>query len=180
MISREEARAILKEMHDYMHDGYMTNLVHGGKQDVTMEGDIEALSVAIEALSQPPADQWIPCSERLPEKSGAYIVSVDYDGIPNVWKMYFTTVEYPRWITFHKVTAWMPLPEPYKGVKQMGNKKTITLPAEFELEKLLNLAAYDYCVEHFGLKGREGGACGEYECDDCWKEALGLNENTKR
>ena len=72
MISREEARVILKEMHDYMHEGYMTNLVHGGKQDVTMEGDIEALSVAIEALShERPKGRWKRCkySHKLGECS---------------------------------------------------------------------------------------------------------------
>ena len=65
---------------------------------------------------QPPADNWIPCSERLPDESGTYLVSIgNYNGVPKVWRMYFTTVEYPRWLTFYKVTAWMPLPEPYKG-----------------------------------------------------------------
>ena len=61
MISREEARTVLKDMHDCMHDGYMTHLAHGGKQDGTIEDDIEALSVAIEALSQPerPKGRWI-------------------------------------------------------------------------------------------------------------------------
>jgi len=59
MISREEARVILKEMHDSMHDGYITHLAYGGKQDVTMESDIEALSVAIEALStERPKGRW--------------------------------------------------------------------------------------------------------------------------
>ena len=67
--------------------------------------------------SQPPADQWIPCSERLPEKSGAYIVTMDWDGMPRVTRLYFTTVEDQRWLTFRNVTAWMPLPEPYKGVE---------------------------------------------------------------
>ena len=52
MISREEAKVILIEMHDSMHDGYMTHLVHGGKRDGTMEGDIEALSVAIEDMQK--------------------------------------------------------------------------------------------------------------------------------
>ena len=72
--------------------------------------------------SQPPADvpdtnvgEWIPCSERLPEKSGTYIVTMDWDGMPRVTRLYFTTVEYPRWLTFRNVTAWMPLPEAYKG-----------------------------------------------------------------
>lgn len=60
MISREEAREILKDMHDYMHEGYITDLAYGGKQDEAMECNIEALSVAIEALSQPerPKGRW--------------------------------------------------------------------------------------------------------------------------
>lgn len=66
--------------------------------------------------SQPPADNWIPCSERLPKESGEYLVNMDYEGMPLVTIKYFTTVgsEPNRWLTFRKVTAWQHKPEPYK------------------------------------------------------------------
>ena len=62
--------------------------------------------------------EWIPCSERLPDKEGNYLVSgkwasgklavdsceykIDYDG------------GYFRASHSFDVLAWMPLPEPYK------------------------------------------------------------------
>lgn len=70
--------------------------------------------------------EWIPCSERLPEQSNDYICTIPLDE-----KETFVKV-----MTFHKggfyddddewgetfyddVIAWMPLPKPYKGGKQV-------------------------------------------------------------
>lgn len=62
--------------------------------------------------------QWIPCSERLPEKLGEYLVTVKTVG----WNQKETTeIDIAYWDDlegFHKaekVIAWMPLPEPWKG-----------------------------------------------------------------
>lgn len=85
---------------------------------------------ALQAL--PPAQQWIPCSERLPEVSEAYIVSgkQKYE-FETEWS-YFVDVAVldptgegyiGPWQTFVDwkegqetyITAWMKLPEPYKG-----------------------------------------------------------------
>lgn len=59
-----------------------------------------------------PTPNWIPCSERLPEKEGKYLVTdiktVDID--------IFTHSENgtPMWFLSDNATAWMPLPEPYQ------------------------------------------------------------------
>lgn len=58
--------------------------------------------------------EWSPFPERLPESNGRYLVtcakcgawSVDW----NIWKM----DPKPSWLWEQGVTAWMPLPEPYK------------------------------------------------------------------
>lgn len=59
---------------------------------------------------------WIPCSERLPEDTGEYIVTIDgatesttlsYDEVFCNWTD-DDCLEYP-------VIAWQPLPESYKG-----------------------------------------------------------------
>ena len=64
--------------------------------------------------------QWIPCSERLPEKDGEYLAWIRYD------RHEFMSIEdfecsglLAQW-NFEgrnddEVIAWMPLPEPYKG-----------------------------------------------------------------
>ena len=61
---------------------------------------------------------WIPVSERLPKKSGRYIVSV-LDGINRRTTVVQYQPRYKTWtmagrMAYWKVVAWMPLPEPYK------------------------------------------------------------------
>ena len=53
---------------------------------------------------------WIPCSERLPEKCGAYLVSYkNTNCIPCA-----TVFDGVQFLDKH-VIAWMPLPEPWRG-----------------------------------------------------------------
>lgn len=72
----------------------------------------------------PSADQWIPCSERLPEEPGTYIVTEkefsvgdrDHEGR---YEIIVEPVEFRgdgEWAraNFFEVIAYMPLPEPYK------------------------------------------------------------------
>jgi hypothetical protein len=78
--------------------------------------------------SLPSAQQWIPCSERLPEPNRSVLVQlrVDYadpiqimtlniskceGGVSCIWK----TQEMSIYFDMEDVVAWMPLPEPYKG-----------------------------------------------------------------
>ena len=67
---------------------------------------------------------WIPCSERLPDKENVLCYAVSLARNPDtifvgayrngVWFLQsaIATISYP---TQYKVTAWMPLPEPWKG-----------------------------------------------------------------
>ena len=75
----------------------------------------------------PTINQWISCSEKLPQKSGNYIVterrySVDdrkhegkYQTI--VEEVRFTGEKWER-AKFFDIIAWMPLPEPWKGEEE--------------------------------------------------------------
>lgn len=69
--------------------------------------------------SQPPADQWIPVSERLPDKEWGYIVTCnnyESDFCIYVPGKGFGMYSDGKWHSADdEVTAWMPLPEPYKG-----------------------------------------------------------------
>lgn len=63
-------------------------------------------------------EEWVPCSERLPEKSGTYFVTVERCSMPNhSMTDYFSTLK-GDWsregVHGMKITAWMPLPEPFK------------------------------------------------------------------
>lgn len=72
-------------------------------------------------MNLPSAQQWVPCSERLPEHDGEkYLVTLYSDRI-NVVSVRISYCYMNRdgfWSDVpvgYKVTAWMPLPEPYKG-----------------------------------------------------------------
>lgn len=67
--------------------------------------------------SAQPKPKWIPCSERLPEKEGIYIVTDDAGGIATVSTDEFSHYESgePMWMFSQNVTAWMPLPGGYSG-----------------------------------------------------------------
>ena len=61
-----------------------------------------------------PKGKWVPCSERLPDKQGLYLVTNSKVGAniidTDIW------FDSPNtWLYDDDVIAWMPLPEPYKA-----------------------------------------------------------------
>ena len=60
-------------------------------------------------LALPSAQQWIPCSERLPDTNGDYLVTGRQGAVNK--RGYEDGYWYGNW----SVIAWMPLPKPYKG-----------------------------------------------------------------
>ena len=69
---------------------------------------IEAVNMAIKALEAQADGKWIPVSERLPEEGGRYLVYT--------WSHEIETAQYVDgyWNIKTPISAWMPLPEPYK------------------------------------------------------------------
>lgn len=66
---------------------------------------------------QTPADQWIPCSERLPEEWQKVLVTLEaFKGVRIVRTDQIVDGNWWQWNS-DNVTAWMPLPEPYKGLE---------------------------------------------------------------
>lgn len=72
-----------------------------------------------------PEQHWIPCSERLPEENGQYLITVRYkhvDGYEDVYAEHGDWCD-GNWDMFcfghcgevESIPAWMPLPEPYRG-----------------------------------------------------------------
>ena len=95
-MTREEAISILK-----------TFRITGDKAH-------EAFDMAIKALEQ----RWIPVSERLPERDDEVLAT---DGVD----MFVAWYSIQEWKSFDSnydrytpIVAWMPLPEPYKGVEE--------------------------------------------------------------
>lgn len=78
----------------------------------------------------PKVDEWIPCSDRLPEEEEAYSYNEEEDTYePNEFIVMIEGAELPTVAFFdgedftggynneffNKVIAWMPLPEPYNA-----------------------------------------------------------------
>lgn len=62
---------------------------------------------------------WIPCSERLPKEEGFYLVTLKYKHGAETNIRYFKIENGKRYWSLwgnENITAWMPKPEPYKGV----------------------------------------------------------------
>ena len=85
-----------------------------------------ACDLAISALEKQLSSGWIPVSERLPEKSGKYLITIkNLTGfeIPKEYVFicdYFHAIKEFMFDTWedNKIVAWQPLPEPYKEAKQ--------------------------------------------------------------
>lgn len=82
-------------------------------------GDIFADEIIELIKQQPQVGEWIPCSERLPEKTGYYLVQLsrklpNEDYADRVVVLY--NEEDKKFMTYERlIIAWQPLPEPYKG-----------------------------------------------------------------
>lgn len=77
-----------------------------------------------EIMDIPSADRWIPCTERLPEERQDVYVTVFWDNYGDTVTAYGRRTQFgwSLWNTVegellkgYTVTAWMPLPEPWKG-----------------------------------------------------------------
>ncbi len=65
-------------------------------------------------ISLPSAQKWILCEERLPEKEGQYLVTLDFEWGKEIEMGDFFNGE---WVNpnSHVTVAWMELPTPWKG-----------------------------------------------------------------
>lgn len=73
-----------------------------------------ALEEAIEIIGNMP--EWIPCSERLPEEDGEYLVTDDSGGAKWVIESFYCMCEDgSSFWTADNPIAWMSCPEPYGG-----------------------------------------------------------------
>ena len=98
------------------------------EMDIARDYKIELLGMiaALGYKHEKTAQQWIPCSERLPENNRQVLVYArsvhfalaKYDEMRNANGIYeMQWVTFDAWKPFYKikeVIAWMPLPEPYK------------------------------------------------------------------
>ena len=86
------------------------------KHEADMSHNMAALSLRV-LRAEEKTPRWIPVTERLPEKTGKYLVCGRWRGNPTeIWVCEFMTLGYLKgWANNAAnpiVTHWMPLPEP--------------------------------------------------------------------
>ncbi len=76
---------------------------------------------AVEVADRP--QEWIPCSERLPQIGQKVLASTKKTVFTQVFKGYYS--EPNNWMWEHNsvktIEAWMPLPKPWKGADDETN-----------------------------------------------------------
>lgn len=102
----------LKELKDYREriPSYEAGY-NDAKREIALNGEYERAYERGKADAQT-APQWIPVSERLPEKPDMYIVT---DSKGDVVRFVFNDTESSRKYWLRCAKAWMPLPERYKA-----------------------------------------------------------------
>lgn len=117
-----------RNLYSYIEEGFGYSQCSDAFNDGETLGAFNAYSDMldfIKELAEEYNNDWIPCSERLPNKSGKYLITqeryrledrlcnrpiaievdyVDFNAIDNSWNR----------ARFFKVIAWQPLPQPYK------------------------------------------------------------------
>jgi len=130
LIDRQQAIDAIESI-DWYHQNRNKDMVSGANSlEHQAWYKAEDVYQALELLpSAQPEPQWIPCSERLPEEERKeYWICTDtgyqcecrWTNVNHFWTDLTTSwhwhiMDVPQ---YAKVVAWMPLPEPYKGVKE--------------------------------------------------------------
>ena len=97
------------------------------EMDIAQDYKMELLGMvtALGYKHEKSVPQWIPCSERLPEVDESVLVTTEWDDISIAWR---TGID--KWlihegntsVTTDDLTAWMPLPQPWRGEEHVPNE----------------------------------------------------------
>ena len=98
----------VRELYEHVQEHGLSDMWSGGVN--------AAIDIIIAVPSVQPEQQWIPCSERLPDKEGTYLVTDDAGGVIYIHDdgFFYCDDEKPTWLLSQNAKAWMPLPEPYR------------------------------------------------------------------
>lgn len=68
-------------------------------------------------VDETPSVGWIPCSERMPDKSGEYLITIKWEDGSEIYFSWFYLRDRCWSYRNANVVAWMELPEPYEEKK---------------------------------------------------------------
>lgn len=105
LISRQQAIDVVHKNYDAILD--FTSDGH------TMADSFEDIINTLPSIQS--EQRWIPVTERLPEKSGYYLATVDI-GMKIVDVIFFNNGS--GFLMANTVKAWKPTPEPYQGERK--------------------------------------------------------------
>lgn len=115
-ISDDSAQRCLRLLEMYLNDHLNITINHYYQK--TDAGIVHMLELVPDGGNGKNAERWIPVEDGLPEEDGRYLVT-RYDDVTNtefidiLW--YEENLWWNRYSTGdYAVTAWMPLPTPYK------------------------------------------------------------------
>ncbi len=120
LISRQDAIDAIKE---FQHGAAEWRDEQEERSDIWHRADsaiASAIEIGLRVKKLPSAQQWIPCSERLPEPVAPsqrrewFITSNQYGSVTLTCYEFEASPFKEGWQTNMTILAWMPLPEPYK------------------------------------------------------------------
>lgn len=110
MLTGDKFQIFHKYIEDVMGRPIMTHEIGFLADAIKEKTKSDFMALCTNESSSENPNKWIPTSERLPKKNGGYLVTVKQG--------YVTTA---LWLGVTKywdnVTAWQPLPDPYKAEK---------------------------------------------------------------
>ena len=119
LISRQDAIDAIKE---FQHGAAEWKGEQEERSDIWHRADsaiASAIEIKLRVKKIPSAQQWIPCSERLPEEFKRVLCCTDKEEMflacVYIFDNGYTFDNEERMMWDGDVVAWMPLPEPYKG-----------------------------------------------------------------
>ena len=106
-----DEKKLIAEIKDYIEE--YSGIDENGMHNLKLCAMMEALGLVEQ---QEKVGEWIPCSERMPDRSGYDLVTLKVSSISFVSIKYFNKFCF-RWedIGNGKITAWQPLPKPWRG-----------------------------------------------------------------
>lgn len=111
-MTKEEAIKTIRELKRETNDSWYEEVYDMAIEALQAHPTLDDVSTAYEngyLQGKFEVQQWIPCSERLPEYADFYLTSTEHNSV------YCDFYDGYRFQRTEKVIAWMPLPSPYKG-----------------------------------------------------------------
>lgn len=113
--NKGRADAIPEGMMVVKKDDFTEDLLNTGYTKGYREGSSDAM-------------KWIPCSERLPEDDGDYIVTIKSKTVLNMYydtEYFYSHMSHHAYRPIEDILAWMPKPKPEPYNEQMNGEADV-------------------------------------------------------